>query len=56
MTLAAETIDANSLDPKDTSANMADWFEVYYRSETANTPAAPVDRELSALEQMYAYY
>lgn len=56
MALAAETIDKKAVAPRDTAANMADWFEVYYRPETANTPAAPVDRELSALEQMYAYY
>lgn len=56
MALAAETLDIKAPASADTAANMADWFEVYYRDEPANTPAAPVGPELSALEQMYAYF
>lgn len=56
MALAAKTNDTQATTSADTAANMADWFEIYYQDEPANTPAAPASPELSALDQMYAYF
>jgi len=56
MALVAQTLDIQAATPPDTAANMADWFEIYYQDEPANTPAAPARPEMSALEQMYAYF
>lgn len=56
MALAAKQMHSEVPESDAKAENMADWFEVYYQDEPANKPAAPAGPEMTALEQMYAYY
>lgn len=53
MALPAEKPHAEDAPIVQTTTDVADWYEVYYHPEPANTPTAP---QLNALDQMFAYY
>ena len=53
MALPAEKPQVQDAPTARAAADVAEWYEVYYQPEPANVPTAP---QLSALDQMFAYY